>query len=98
LQFRPLPSETVGAPAGNVDVVGQFGTEVITDLGIGFDLNDAITLSVVANNRFDIYPQEVIRSNAQRLGADTGGVFRSSVFNPLPYSGAFDYSRLSVSF
>jgi hypothetical protein len=55
-------------------------------------------LSVVANNRFDIYPQEVIRSNAQRLGADTGGVFRSSVFNPLPYSGAFDYSRLSVSF
>ncbi len=97
-KFRTLPSETVGAPAGNVDVIGQFGAEVITDLDLGFALTDAVTVSVGANNLFDIYPQEVIRSNAQRLGADAGGVFRYSEFNPFPYSGAFYYTRLSVSF
>ena len=97
-KFRTLPTETVGAPAANVDVIGTFSAKVITDLDIGYRINDRFTVSIGANNLFDIYPQEVIRSTAQRLGADAGGVFRYSEFNPFAYSGAFCYTRLSVKF
>lgn len=57
-----------------------------------------MALSIGANNLFNIYPQEVIRSNSARLGADAGGIFRYSEFNPFPYSGAFYYTRLTVKF
>lgn len=96
--FRVQPTETVGAAAGNVDVIGKFAARIITDLDLGFRLTDRVSVSVGANNLFNIYPQEVIRSNPQRLGADAGGVFRYSEFSPFPYSGAFYYSRLTVKF
>lgn len=95
-RFRTLPIETIGAAAGNVDVIGTFGAEIVTDLDLRYRINSRFTVSVGANNLFDVYPQEVIRSNAQRLGADAGGVFRYSEFNPFPYSGAFYYTRLTV--
>lgn len=97
-RFRTLPTETVGAAAGNVDVIGQFGAKILTDLDISYRFTEAVTLAIGANNLFDIYPQEVIRSNPQRLGADVGGVFRYSEFSPFPYSGAFYYTRLNYSF
>jgi iron complex outermembrane receptor protein len=96
--YRTLPTETVGAAAGNVDVIGQFGAKILTDLDLSYRFTDRITLSVGANNLFDVYPDEVIRSNPQRLGADAGGVFRYSEFNPFPYSGAFYYTRIAVKF
>ncbi len=43
-RYRTLPTETVGAAAGNVDVIGQFGAKVITDLDLGYHLTDRITL------------------------------------------------------
>ncbi len=97
-KFRTLPTETLGAAAGNVDVIGTFEAKIITDLDLGYRINDRFTVSIGANNLFDVYPQEVIRSNAQRLGADAGGIFRYSEFNPFPYSGAFYYTRLTVKF
>ncbi len=97
-KFRTLPTETVGAAAGNLDVIGQFEAKILTDVDLAYRLNDRFTVSIGANNVFDVYPQEVIRSNPQRLGADAGGVFRYSEFNPFPYSGAFYYTRLTVKF
>ena len=97
-KFRTLPTETLGAPAGNVDVIGTFEAKIITDFDLGYRINNRFTVSIGANNLFDVYPQEVIRSNAQRLGADAGGIFRYSEFNPFPYSGAFYYTRLTVKF
>jgi iron complex outermembrane receptor protein len=97
-RYRTLPTETVGAAAGNLDVIGQFKAKVVTDLDIGYRFTDRLTISIGANNLFDVYPDEVIRSNAQRLGADAGGVFRYSEFNPFPYSGAFYYSRVAWKF
>ncbi len=97
-RFYTLPTETVGAAAGNVDVVGTFESKILTDVDFAYRVTDRITLSVGANNVFDIYPQEVIRSVPARLGADSGGVFRYSEFNPFPYSGAFYYTRLTVKF
>ena len=97
-RYRLLPTETVGAAAGNVDVIGQFRPKIVTDLDLSYRLTDRLTLSIGANNLFDLYPDEVIRSNPQRLGADAGGVFRYSEFNPFPYSGAFYYTRVALKF
>jgi iron complex outermembrane receptor protein len=96
--FRTLPTETIGAAAGNVDVIGKFGTRILTDFDLGYRLTDRLTLSVGANNAFDIHPPEVIRSTPARLGADAGGVFRYSEFSPFPYSGVFYYTRLALKF
>lgn len=96
--FRTLPTETVGAPAANVDVIGQFAAKTLTDIDVSWRFNARVSLAVGANNVFDVYPSEVIRSTPQRLGADTGGVFRYSEFNPFPYSGAFYYTRATVAF
>ncbi|MBC7369662.1 MAG: TonB-dependent receptor [Undibacterium sp.] len=96
--FRTLPTETIGAAAGNADVIGKFDARILTDLDFAYRLNDRFTLSVGANNAFNIHPPEVIRSNPQRLGADAGGVFRYSEFSPFSYSGAFYYTRLTVKF
>lgn len=95
-RYRTLPTETVGAAAGNLDVIGQFRPKVLTDVDFAYRVTDRFTVSVGANNVFNIYPDEVIRSTPSRLGADSGGVFRYSEFNPFPYSGAFYYTRLSI--
>lgn|GEM_PF-3547151 len=94
-RFRTSAAE---ANPANFDVIGQFGSKVLTDLDLGWRLSDRITLSLGANNLLDVYPDEVIRSTPQRLGADAGGVFRYSEFNPFPYSGAFYYTRVAVRF
>lgn len=97
-RFRTLPTETLGAAAGNVDVIGKFDARILTDLDFAYRLNDRFTISIGANNAFNIHPPEVIRSTPTRLGADAGGVFRYSEFSPFPYSGAFYYTRLTVKF
>ena len=71
---------------------------VLTDFDFGYRLNESLTLSIGANNAFDIHPPEVIRGNPARLGQDAGGVFRYSEFSPFPYSGAFYYSRITYGF
>jgi len=96
--FRTLPTETVGAAAGNLDVIGKFDARIVTDLDLAYRATAKITISVGANNAFNIHPPEVIRSTPARLGADAGGVFRYSEFSPFPYSGAFYYTRLTVRF
>jgi len=95
-RYRTLPTETVGAASGNRDTIGQFRSRILADLDFAYRITDRFTVSIGANNVFDVYPDEVIRSNAARLGADAGGVFRYSEFSPFPYSGAFYYTRISV--
>ena len=79
-------------------MIGQFRAKALTDVDLGCRITERLVVSVGVNNLFDVYPDEVIRSTAQRLGADAGGVFRYSEFNPFPYSGAFYYTRLAVKF
>ncbi|MBP8257877.1 MAG: TonB-dependent receptor, partial [Opitutaceae bacterium] len=97
-RYRTMPTGTAGAASGNQDVIGQFRAKALTDVDLGCRITERLVVSVGVNNLFDVYPDEVIRSTAQRLGADAGGVFRYSEFNPFPYSGAFYYTRLAVKF
>nr|WP_240491683.1 TonB-dependent receptor [Flavivirga aquatica] len=68
----------------NVDRQQVFGTKLVTDLSFGYKASESLTLTVGANNLFDIYPDR-----AAQVLAD-GGTNRSS--------GRFDWSRRAQQF
>lgn len=68
----------------NVDRQQVFGTKLVTDLSIGYKFTPAFTLTVGANNLFDIYPDRAAETLAD------GGNNRSD--------GRFDWSRRAQQF
>lgn len=68
----------------DVDRQQVFGTKVVTDLSVGYKATDALTLTIGANNLFDIYPDRAVDEFAD------GGTNRSS--------GRFDWSRRAQQF
>jgi len=68
----------------NVDRQQVFGTKLVTDLSFGYQASESLTLTVGANNLFDIYPDR-----AAQVLAD-GGNNRSG--------GRFDWSRRAQQF
>lgn len=89
---------TAGAAAGNVDVLHILQPKWVTDLDVGIKLTDKVSLSIGANNLFNVYPTRNIASTPTFSGTDTSGVFPYSSLSPFPYSGAFHYVRLAVQF
>jgi len=61
-----------------------FGTKVVTDLSFGYKATEVLTITVGANNLFDIYPDRAA------LTFSDGGTNRSS--------GRFDWSRRAQQF
>ncbi len=61
-----------------------FGTKVVTDLSFGYKATETLTITVGANNLFDIYPDRAA------LAFSDGGTNRSS--------GRFDWSRRAQQF
>ncbi|VAW21141.1 TonB-dependent receptor; Outer membrane receptor for ferrienterochelin and colicins, partial [hydrothermal vent metagenome] len=61
-----------------------FGTKVVTDLSFGYKATEVLTITVGANNLFDIYPDRAA------LSFSDGGTNRSS--------GRFDWSRRAQQF
>ncbi|WP_456423797.1 TonB-dependent receptor [Lutibacter sp.] len=61
-----------------------FGTKVVTDLSFGYKATETLTITVGANNLFDIYPDRAA------LTFSDGGTNRSS--------GRFDWSRRAQQF
>ncbi len=92
------PTATAGAAAGNVDVLHILQPKWVTDLDVGIKLTDKVSLSIGANNLFNVYPTRNIASTPTFSGTDTSGVFPYSSLSPFPYSGAFHYVRLAVQF
>lgn len=75
-------------PAG--DQTG--GAEWLADLELSYDLSDAITLAVGAENVFDEYPDLEARSS------QTANGIRYMRFAPTGFNGGFWYVRLSASY
>ncbi len=94
--YRTLPTES--GTAGNVDVIQQLKPKWVTDFSFTGEVNPHLAVTVGANNLFNIYPTENIRSTAGLTGADTFGAFPYSEFSPFGFSGAFYYVRVGVSF
>lgn len=95
-RIRVLPTQA--GTAGNYDVIQILEPEWVTDLSVSADLNERVSLTLGANNIFNVYPTENIRSTAALAGADSSGVFPYSEYSPFGFSGAYYYTRLSVNF
>jgi len=67
----------------------RFGAKWVTDLELGYDLSHNVTLSVGANNLFDVYPD---RNGI--IAYDGSGAYGN--FAPFGLSGGFYYARASV--
>ncbi|AOW19955.1 TonB-dependent receptor [Urechidicola croceus] len=68
----------------NIDRQQVFGTKLVTDLSLGYKTSESMTITVGANNLFDIYPDRAAQSLAD------GGNNRSD--------GRFDWSRRAQQF
>jgi len=68
----------------NVDRQQVFSAKVVTDLSVGYKLSEPLTITIGANNLFDIYPDRAAQSLAD------GGNNRSE--------GRFDWSRRAQQF
>jgi iron complex outermembrane receptor protein len=72
----------------NVDRQQVFGSKVVTDLSVGYELADDLTITVGANNLLDIYPDRA----AQDLEPGTEGDQNNRS------GGRFDWSRRAQQF
>ncbi len=94
--FRTRPTES--GTAGNVDVIQQLRPQWVTDFSFTGHVNRHLDVTFGANNIFNVYPTQNIRSTAALTGADTFGAFPYSEFSPAGFSGAFYYVRAGVRF
>ena len=68
----------------NVDRQQVFGSKVVTDLSVGYQLSESSTITIGANNLLDVFPDRAAQALAD------GGNNRSS--------GRFDWSRRAQQF
>ena len=67
--------------------VASYGDEWLVDLEAAFSVNDNLTLTVGAQNIFDVFPGE-------NTGARTGVGNRYSQYTPFGFNGGFWYARI----
>ena len=71
-----------------------FGTKVVTDLSIGYKASEALTLTVGANNLFDIYPDRAEEAFGNRSSGRFDWSRRAQQFG---IAGRFLFARLSFT-
>lgn len=76
----------------NVGLQQEFGSKVVTDLSIGYNLSESATITIGANNLLDIFPDRAKESISyiDSNGNPQTGTNRSS--------GRFDWSRRAQQF
>jgi iron complex outermembrane receptor protein len=91
-----------GSPAGNKQVIQTFDAKWITDFDVSYRLTKQFTVSVGANNLFNIYPTENIRSKVVNgvayTGSDNVGIFPYSGISPFGFNGTFYYTKIAYKF
>ncbi|GAC33922.1 TonB-dependent receptor plug domain-containing protein [Paraglaciecola polaris] len=68
----------------------------VTDLDVGYDVTENLTLTLGANNLFDVYP-DTTRELVEDVGTFSR-LFPYSGFSPFGFSGRFVYGKVSVTF
>lgn len=61
--FRNVYFGSVEEATNNVDNAQEFAGKVVTDLSLGYQLSDRLSLTVGANNLLDVYPDQNIEAN-----------------------------------
>ncbi|RMA64491.1 TonB-dependent receptor [Ulvibacter antarcticus] len=86
--FEPL--DEYGTFANQIAAATDtYTAKIVTDLNLGFELSDALTLNVGSNNLFNVYPD-------QQDDWSEGGGYWDSV--QMGFGGAYYYSRLNFKF
>jgi iron complex outermembrane receptor protein len=70
----------------------KFGAKGITDVELGYQLSDNVTIAAGANNLFDVYPDAI-----GAITFDTG-LGQYGTFGPFGYIGGFYYARVNAEF
>lgn len=71
-----------------------FGSKLVTDLSLGYQVSDPIRLTVGANNIFDVYPDRAEEQYGNRSGGRFDWSRRAQQFG---IGGRFLFARLSLS-
>ena len=71
-----------------------FGTKLVTDLSIGYKASDALTLTIGANNLFDIYPDRADEAFGNRSGGRFDWSRRAQQFG---IGGRYMFARLNFT-
>jgi iron complex outermembrane receptor protein len=94
-------ADTVPA-GGNKQVIQTFAAKWITDLDLTYHVQKDLSVSIGANNLFNIYPTENIRTKVVNgtlfTGTDNNGIFPYSGISPFGFSGASYYGKISYKF
>ncbi len=78
----------------------ELGAKFITDVSASYKLLKRTTLSMGADNVFDIYPDRITDLGdvaANYSGQGTFGIYRYSGLSPFGFNGRFLYARLAYS-
>lgn len=99
--FDTRLAPTVPASA-NSQIIQSFDPKWLTDLDVTYRLSDGITVSVGANNLFDVYPTKnlasVVVNGTVFNGSDNVGIFPYNGIAPSGFNGAFYYGKVSYRF
>lgn len=92
-----------GNIAGAPIIDGQhFGAKFITDLDLSYTFMDHYTLTVGANNLFNVYPDKIAATIDNPIFALTNSIANGSIYprpgGPFGINGGFYYVRLRVKY
>jgi iron complex outermembrane receptor protein len=96
----PLATPCASYAGGLYYYEDHIGTVGITNLELGVNLKDKLTLAIGANNLFNRYPNQI---NAAIVGVDAQNFDNSAVakyaqFSPFGIDGGFYYARIAYKF
>jgi len=102
VELRPAVPGSVGGTTTNQQVIQTFGAKWLTDLDVSYKVTKNITVSVGANNLFDVYPDQNIRSRIVNgtvfNGSDNVGIFPYSGISPFGFNGVTYYGKVAFRF
>jgi iron complex outermembrane receptor protein len=96
----PLATPCATYAGGLYYYENKIATVAITNLELGVNLKESITVAIGANNLFNRYPNTVSSAYTavEAAGYDNAAVQRYSAFSPFGIDGGFYYARLSYKF
>jgi iron complex outermembrane recepter protein len=96
----PCASYGVTATSGLYYYQDHIGTIGITNLELGANLTDKLTLAIGANNLFNRYPNQINPANTavEAANFDNAAVEKYPPFSPFGLDGGFYYARVHYKF
>jgi len=77
---------------GDASDQDNYGSEILVDLELGFDITENYRLSIGGENVFDTLPDDELNGTSRFLGVD------SALTSPFGFNGGFWYARFSANF